>query len=273
VSDRQLPPEIDTGVAHVARVYDYMLGGTTNFEVDRRAAELSAAPVGGMAAVRFSTRSNRAFLGRAVRHLATELGIHQFLDVGTGLPTEHNVHQVAQAYEPTSRVVYVDNDPIVLAHAEVLLESNSEGTTSYINGDLRDPKNILLRAEAILDMSEPVAALFFTILHTIRDDEDPWGLVSHLVSALPAGSCLAITALTGDFTPEAMSRSKEVLDREMHEPFVLRTRAEITRFFDGTELIDPGLVPINDWYPDDGIPPVTEGSMVPPIYGGIGRKP
>jgi hypothetical protein len=273
VTDRPPPPGIDTSVAHVARVYDYMLGGTTNYDVDRRAAELAAAPVGGMEAIRFATRSNRAFLGRAVRYLATEAGVQQFLDVGTGLPTEQNVHQVAQRHQPTARIVYVDNDPTVLSHARVLLESNPEGATSYINGDLRDPQNILLRAEATLDFAEPVGVLLFTILHTIRDDEDPWTIVAGLLDAVPPGSYLAMSHLTGDLSPRQMADSKEVLDEEMHEPFILRTHADISRFFEDTDLVDPGLVPINDWKPDDAMPAApADITMPPPIYGAVARK-
>jgi hypothetical protein len=255
----------------VTRVYDYMLGGTTNFEVDRQAAEQAAAPMGGMAAVRFSTQSNRAFLGRAVRHLAAEAGIRQFLDVGAGLPTEQNVHQVAQRHAPSSRIVYVDRDPIVLVYAQHLLASTSEGATSYINGDLHDAQNILLRAESTLDFTEPVAVLMFTILHNVLDADDPWGIVHELMAAMPSGSHLAISHLTGDFSPKEMAEGKEVLDREMHEPFILRTRDQILRFFDGTDLVDPGLVNINRWRPDDAIP-AAPNEFPPPIYGAVGRK-
>ena len=266
-------PAIDTTVAHVARVYDYMLGGTTNFEVDREAAERSAEPAGGIEAWRHSTRSNRAFLGRAVRWLAQERGIRQFLDLGSGLPTEQNVHQVAQAAAPDSRIVYVDNDPIVLAHAHALLDSDASGATSYINGDLRDPENILLRAAATLDLTEPVAVLLFTILHTIRDDEDPWGLVAEFVAAVPSGSYLAITHLTGDFNPDVMAQVKAALDDDMAEPFMLRSSDEILRFFDGTEIEPPGLVHINEWHLElSPAPPPPAGDVAAPIYGGVARK-
>jgi SAM-dependent methyltransferase len=267
------PPEVDTTVAHVARVYDYMLGGTTNFEVDRLAAERSAEPVGGMAVIRHSTRSNRAFLGRAVRWLAQERGIRQFLDLGSGLPTEQNVHQVAQETAPESRVVYVDNDPIVLAHAHTLLESSSEGSTWYINGDVRDVEEIILRAEASLDFDQPVAILLFTILHTLRDDEEPWALVAELVKAVRPGSYLAISHLTADFAPEAMRASSDRINEDMAEPFVLRTKDDILRFFTGTEMEEPGLVHINEWHlelPPE--PPPPAGGIPAPIYGGVGRK-
>lgn len=267
------PPEIDTTVAHMTRVYEYMLGGKTYFPVDREAAERSAEPAGGIEAWRHSTRSNRAFLGRVVRWLARERGIRQFLDLGSGLPTEQNVHQVAQEAAPESRVVYVDNDPIVLAHAQVLLESSSEGATSYINGDLRDVGNILLRAEATLDYAEPVAVLLFTILHAVRDSDDPWALVAELVDAMAPGSFMAISHLTGDFNPAVMDQVSDALNEDMAEPFVMRSRDEILRFFDGTHLTEPGLVHINEWHLDvPPAPPPQPGDVAAPIYGGVARK-
>jgi SAM-dependent methyltransferase len=267
------PPEIDTTTAHVTRVYDYMLGGTTNFEVDREAAERSAEPAGGIEAWRHSTRSNRAFLGRVVRWLAEERGIRQFLDLGSGLPTEQNVHQVAQQAALESRVVYVDNDPIVLAYADRLLESTSEGATAYISGDVRDPANIRLRAEVTLDFTEPVAILMFTILHTVADRDDPRRIVAELVDAVVPGSYLAISHLTGDFNPEIMGKVEESLDTDMAEPFILRTGDDILRFFEGTKIEDPGLVHINDWHLEiPPPPPPPAGDVRAPIYGGVGRK-
>jgi hypothetical protein len=267
------PPEVDTSVAHVARVYDYMLGGTTNFAVDREAAERSAGPAGGIEAWRHSTRSNRAFLGRAVRWLVQKGGVRQFLDLGSGLPTEANVHEVAQQVARDSRVVYVDNDPIVLAHASSLLDTTSEGATAYVNGDLRDPANILLRAEATLDLAEPVAVLLFTILHTLRDEEDPWAMVAELVEAVPPGSYLAISHLSGDFNPDVMTQVSATLNEDMAEPFVLRKKDEILRFFDGVELVEPGLVHVNEWHLElSPSPPPLAGDVVAPIYAGIARK-
>lgn len=267
------PPGIDATVAHVARVYEYMLGGKNYFEVDRLAAERSAEPAGGIEAWRHSTQSNRAFLGRAVRWLAQERGIRQFLDLGSGLPTEENVHQVAQRAALDSRIVYVDNDPLVLVHANTLLESSPEGATSYINGDLRDVKNIFLRAEATLDFAEPVAVLLFTILHTVADADDPWAIVAELVDGIVPGSYLAISHLTGDFNPEVMSQVSDALNEDMAEPFVLRTHDEIARFLDGTDLEEPGLAHINEWHLElPPAPPPQPGDVAAPIYGGVARK-
>lgn len=273
--DRFVPgvPGIDTSKAHVSRVYDAMLGGTAHFDVDREAAEAAAAPIGGMEAARYSTRSNRAFLGRAVRWLVEEAGIRQFLDLGSGLPTADNVHQVAQQIAPESRVVYVDFDPIVLAHAHTLMESTPEGAATFVVADLRDRDTVLDGARQQLDLARPIGLLMFTILHNVLDSEDPWAIVARYLDALPSVSYLAITHLTGDFNPEEMARGKEALDERMAEPFVMRARDDILRFFDGTDLVEPGLVPINDWHLElPPSPPERPGSVAPPIYGGVGRK-
>ena len=175
---------LDTSVAHPARVYDYWLGGKDNFAADREAAErvLAAAP-----GLRFRVRANRAFLGRTTRYLAGEAGIRQFLDIGTGIPTADNTHEVAQLAAPDSRVVYIDNDPIVLLHAQALLRSTPQGTTDYLQADLRDPGTILDRAAAVLDLGQPVAVMLLGILHLIQDSEDPWGIVARLMAVMPAG--------------------------------------------------------------------------------------
>jgi hypothetical protein len=279
MSDRTSPadrgldiPPIDTTKAHIARIYDYMLGGTTNFEVDRRAAEATAATAGGMEAVRASTRGNRALLRRVVRYLVTEEGIRQFLDIGSGLPTEQNVHQVAQEAAPESRIVYVDNDPIVLAHSHTLMASTPEGAVKYVVADLRDTGTVLSQAAETLDFGKPTAVLLFTILHHILDREDPWGIVRRLVDAVPSGSYLAISHLTGDFNPQEMAQGKEVLDREMAEPFIMRPKADIERFFEGLEMVEPGLVHIGDWRPDADTPQPV-GGFKAPIWGGVARIP
>ncbi|MGH9210923.1 MAG: SAM-dependent methyltransferase [Acidimicrobiales bacterium] len=266
--------DIDREKAHVARVYDAMLGGYSHFEIDRRVAEAAAAASGGMEAVRYSTRSNRAFLGRAVRWLVDD-GVRQFLDLGSGLPVEDNVHQVAQRMAPECRVLYVDFDPVVLAHATTMIESTEDGTAEFIVADMREPEMILAEAAQTLDFTRPIALLLFTILHNVLDSDDPARLVARYLDAVPSGSYLAISHLTGDFNPVEMAKGKEVLDEQMAESFILRSYDEILGFFTGTELVDPGLVHINEWHPDlPPQPPERPGiSHVAPIYGGVGQKP
>jgi hypothetical protein len=240
--------DIVTDVAHVARIYDYMLGGTTNFEADRRAAERAAEPMGGMPAV-----------------------IRQFLDLGSGIPTMDNVHEVAQRAAPECRVVYVDFEPIVTAHAH--MRRDSAGPLDYIIEDIRKVETVLSGAGKTLDFTQPVGVLMFTILHNFRSEEDPWALVRRYMGAVPPGSYLASSNLTGDFTPGEMAETKAALDEDMAEPFVLRSRDEIARFYEGLELVEPGLVNVNDWHPDDAIPTMPPGVVVAPIYGGVAHKP
>jgi hypothetical protein len=190
--------KIDTSVAHSARIYDYWLGGKDNFAADREAGELVIASRPGL---RESVRANRAFLGRVVRLLAGELGIRQFLDVGTGIPSANNTHEVAQQVAPDARIVYTDNDPIVLAHARALLTSSKPGATAYLDIDLRDIDKLLQRAADTLDFSQPIAIMLLGILHLIPDDEDPWGMVARLVDAVPSGSYLVITHPASDLLP------------------------------------------------------------------------
>jgi hypothetical protein len=274
--DRYRPTvaDIDRNTAHVARVYDAMLGGHSHFEIDRQVAEAAAVPMGGMDAVHYSTGCNRDFLGRAVRWLAEVGGVRQFLDLGSGLPTERNVHEVAQDVAAECRVVYVDFDPVVLAHAHTMMESTPEGAADLLVADLREPDTILARAAETLDFAQPIGLLMSTILHTLLDSEDPWGLVARYLDSVPSGSYLAISHLTGDFNPGEMARTKEVLDEGMAEPFVMRSREDILRFFDGTELLDPGQVHINEWHPElsDQLPEKPNASIVAPIVGGIGLK-
>jgi hypothetical protein len=228
-------------VAHSARMYDYYLGGKDNFAADREAAEkvLASFP-----AMRTTARENRAFLRRVVTYLAGEAGIHQFLDIGTGIPTADNTHEVAQRVAPDSRVVYADNDPIVLTHARALLVG---GSTAYLNADLRDPDNILAQLRAVLDLKSPVALLLVSVLQFLTDDDDPYAIVGRLLSALPAGSYLAISHATGDFLPTGTGVAGQRIYDEAGIPLQLRTHEEISRFFDGCELISPGLVPISEW--------------------------
>jgi hypothetical protein len=263
-----LPPEINTGKAHPARVYDYMLGGKDNFAADRALADAVTAA---MPSAPIMARANRAFLGRAVRYLAEEAGIRQFLDIGTGIPAAGNTHAVAQAVASESRVVYVDNDPIVLAHARALMTSAPVGATAFIQADLREPDKILAdpALHSTLDLGEPVALMLIAILMYVRDDENPRGIVSALLDALPSGSFLTISHPSADFSPAEAADAVAASVRSGIS-FTPRTQAEVALFFDGLELVDPGVVPVLAWRPD-GAPPTDPGSVY--YYGAVGRKP
>jgi hypothetical protein len=254
-------------VAHIARVYDYWLGGKDNYAADREAGEaaLQAYPY-----IAGGVRANRAFLARVARYLAGEAGIRQFLDIGTGIPTANNTHEVAQAVAPDSRVVYVDNDPIVLAHARALLTSSPEGTTAYLDADFRDIDKILKVASQTLDFSEPVAIMLIALLHLVDDEADPYGNVGKLVAAVPSGSYLAISHLSSDIMASAArTQAHDRLRELMHEKMTIRNHEEVASFFSGLELIEPGLVPITQWRPD------TEAEAKSPtaLWGGVARKP
>ncbi len=257
----------DTSVAHPARMYDYYLGGKDNFPADRKAAEevLAVLPEG-----RDMARANRAFLGRAVRFLAGAAGIRQFLDIGTGLPTQGNTNEVAHAVAPGSRVVYVDNDPIVLVHARALLAAHDQSRTTVIQADLRVPDGILAHPEvhATLDFDQPMAILLVAILHFIRDQEDPAGIVARLKQVMSPGSYLVISHGTQDFDPALAQQAVRPYNRAT-APFVLRSKDEIAGFFDGLDLVDPGLVQIPLWQPDGPLPSSLDRIW---LYGGIGRK-
>jgi hypothetical protein len=243
-------PEFDTSVAHQARVYDYLLGGKDNYAADRAAADawLAVNPD-----TVFTARENRAFLGRAVRYLTAEAGMRQFLDIGTGIPTAGNTHQVAQAIAPETRVVYVDYDPIVLAHARALLTSGGAGATEYIDADLRDTGTILDQARQLLDFTEPIAVTLVSILHAIPDADDPHAIVATLMDAVPSGSYLAISHMGSDLIPSATLREmKDVAKRMSLQQYAYRSRDQVTRFFDGTDLAEPGLVPVHKWRPEPG---------------------
>ncbi|HEX9033232.1 MAG TPA: SAM-dependent methyltransferase [Streptosporangiaceae bacterium] len=259
----------DTGVAHSSRVYNYWLGGKDNFAADRAAAELA---IEAFPQIVVSARANRAFLGRAVRFLAGEAGIRQFLDIGTGIPAASNTHEVAQAIAPESRVLYVDNDPIVLAHARALLASNPAGATDYIDADLRDPRTILEAAAGLLDFSEPVAVMLLAILHFIGDDDKPHEIVAELMSALAPGSYLAITHGTADITfvgEDVSNATIDGLNQAMVENITVRDRATVARFFDGLELVEPGLVPVSAWREASA----AEAGQPVVLWAGVGRKP
>jgi hypothetical protein len=257
-------PAFDTSVAHQARMYDYWLGGKDNFAADRKAAEEALAAYPGMAQL---ARANRAFLGRVIRYLAGEAGIRQFLDIGTGIPTASNTHQVAQEVAPECRVVYVDYDPVVLSHARALLTSTPEGATDYIDADLRDPGHVLEEAAHTLDFTKPVAVTMLAILHAIGDGEDPYGIVAKIMAALPSGSYLAISHLPSDLEPDKLAESRDRVNRISHQQYTHRSHAQVLRFFDGLEMVEPGLVELRKWRP------AVEGSRVTPGWCGLGRKP
>jgi SAM-dependent methyltransferase len=263
---REVPLDLDTSVAHVARVYDYWLGGKDNFAADRAAGEqaIQAYPD-----IVYSVRANRAFLARAVRYLAGEAGIRQFLDIGTGIPTANNTHEVAQDVAPGSNVVYVDNDPVVLTHARALLVSGEQGHTSYIDADLRDTGRILAEAAQTLDFSRPVAIMLMAILQHIDEAEDPYAIVDSLLAAVPPGSYLAISHPAADIETEAMAQMAERLNKLMAEKVTFRNRQQVARFFEGLELVEPGMVRVQEWRPASEI----EAKSPAALWGGVGRKP
>ncbi|MEU1270315.1 SAM-dependent methyltransferase [Streptomyces sp. NPDC005799] len=242
---------IDTTKAHPARVYDVFLGGKDNYPVDRAAAAagLAANPRGYL-----DVRHNRDFLRRAVNTLAQDDGIRQFLDIGTGLPTAENVHQIAQRIIPDSRVVYVDNDPVVLTHARALLTSGPEGRTDYVDADFNNPAHILEQAAKTLDFDQPIALCLVAILHFVKDAE-AYPIVRELIEALPSGSRLVLSHLTEDLNPENI-RAVQRTYTERGFTFVLRTRAEVERFFteSSLELAEPGVVPVHRWRADHAAP-------------------
>ncbi|RDI61283.1 SAM-dependent methyltransferase [Nocardia pseudobrasiliensis] len=270
----RLPTKIDTNVAHEARVYDYWLGGRDNYPADRALGDAIAAHV---PAIREMARANRAFLGRAVRYVIQDLGINQFLDIGTGIPTAGNTHEVAQQIDPAARIVYVDNDPIVLAHARALMASTREGRTAFIHADLHDPEAIL--AEPVLaetlDLDRPVALMLVAVLMYFRDEDDPHGIVTRLLKALPPGSCLVITHPTADFDPRAMMNVVLASERA-GITFYPRSHAETESLFGGTEIIEPGVVPVITWRPELADDSATAAPADPKsawYWAGVGRKP
>ncbi|SNR91132.1 O-Methyltransferase involved in polyketide biosynthesis [Streptosporangium subroseum] len=255
--------ELDTSVAHSARLWNYLLGGKDNFAADREAAEQVLAF---MPELVQSARFNREFLGRAVRHLAGEAGVRQFLDIGTGLPTADNTHEVAQATAPDSRVVYVDNDPMVLAHARALLTSSPEGATDYLDADVRDPDRILAEARRTLDFGQPIAVMLLGIVNFVIDDDEAYEIVRTLMDAVPAGSYLVMSHPTREVNAEAVDRALEMWNDGGSAQMAVRTPQQIARFFDGLDLLDPGLVTCSRWRPDgNDTTPTSE-------FGAVGRK-
>lgn len=261
------PASFDTTVAHPARVYDYWLGGKDNFAADRAAAErvIAVRPT-----ILRDIRANRAFLRRAMAYLAAEAGLRQFLDVGTGIPTSPNVHEVVQGIAPEARVVYVDNDPIVLAHARALLTSTPEGATAYIDADLRDSAKILQEAARTLEFSRPVAVVLVGVLHLISDDQDPYGIAARLMAATPPGSYLVVSHPASDVNAEVVAEGARHYNQTVGTPQTRRSLAEVSRFFDGLELAEPGVVQCHRWHPEPGV--AIEDYEVSG-WVGVGRKP
>jgi hypothetical protein len=256
----------DFRAAHPARVYDYWLGGKDNFEADRIAGEetIAAYP-----AIRASARANRAFLARTVRYLAAQEGIRQFLDIGTGLPTANNTHEVAQSVAASSRIVYVDNDPLVLSHARALLTSSPEGVTAYLDADLRDADKILEQAADTLDFSQPVAIMLLAILHYIPDLAEAQRIVARLISALPSGGYVTISHAASDISAEEMAEMIRRMNEHLAEGnHVGRPRAVVAQFFEGLELLEPGVVKVTEWRPES----TAEAEGPTSLWGGVGRK-
>jgi len=246
-------------------MYDYYLGGKDNYPADREAAEaaMTANPN-----ARATARANRAFMTRAARYLA-ESGVRQFLDIGTGLPTSPNLHETVQAVDPRARIVYVDNDPIVLVHAQALLTSHPEGMTAYVNADLRDPARIL-EADGLhraLDLNQPVAVSLIAILHFVPDDDEALHIVRTLLDPLPSGSCLSISHAAGDLDPAMDIVAAGYRDRGL--PMVTRDRRRFAALFAGLDLLEPGVVPFDRWRPDQ---PLTDDDAVAGGYGAVARK-
>ena len=259
-------PDFDISVPHIARVYDYWLGGKDNFAADRELGERTLQAYPNLV---FSVRANRAFLARAVRFLAAEAGIRQFLDIGTGIPSANNTHEVAQATAPDCRVVYVDNDPIVLAHAQALLTSTPEGACAYLDADLRDPDKILAEAADTLDFSQPVAVMLVAVVHFVGDDAEASAIVNRLIDACVPGSFVTISHAASDIDAEQQTEMVRRLNQSVAEKATLRDRAGVARLFDGFELIEPGLVRAVKWRPDTDL----EAASPAVLWGGVAGKP
>jgi trans-aconitate methyltransferase len=258
-------PDFDTSVPHIARVYDYWLGGKDNFAADRDLGERTLQAYPNLA---FSVRANRAFLARTVRYLVSECGISQFLDVGTGIPTADNTHEVAQRLAPASKIVYVDNDPIVLAHAQALLTSVPEGACDYVDADLNDPAAILAAARRTLDFSKPVAVMLIAVMHFVGDYARASAIINTLMDACPAGSYLTLSHAASDIDGEQMTEMVRRLNESSPEKTYLRDRAGVTRLFDGYELVEPGVIRAAEWRPDSEL----EAKSPAALWGGVARK-
>ncbi|MGX4692837.1 SAM-dependent methyltransferase [Streptomyces sp. JNUCC 63] len=261
--------EIDTSRPHPARMYDWYLGGKDNYPVDE---EMGRQMVALEPRVPVMAKVNRAFMHRATRWLAGQ-GVRQFLDIGTGIPTEPNLHQVAQAVAPDTRVVYCDNDPIVLAHAAALLRSTPEGVTEYLQADVRDPATIMEGARKVLDLGRPVALSMIALLHFVPDEDGAHELVSRLLAELPSGSYLVMTHATADFSQDESATEAAARLRAAGVTLALRSREEFTRFFDGLEPVEPGVEIVHKWHPELGDPVPGQDDGVIPGYGAVARKP
>jgi S-adenosyl methyltransferase len=259
-------PDFDTSAPHIARVYDYWLGGKDNFAADRELGERTLAAYPNLV---FSVRANRAFLARTVRFLAAEAGIRQFLDIGTGIPTANNTHEVAQRAAPDSRIVYVDNDPIVLSHAKALLKSSPQGACAYIDADLRDPEEIVATAADTLDFGRPVAVMLIAVMHFVGDDAEASAIIGKLMGACVPGSFVALSHVGSDIDTDQQTEMVRRLNQSVAEKATMRDRAGVTRLFDGLELVDPGVVRVTGWRPDSGL----EAASPTGLWGGVARKP
>jgi hypothetical protein len=258
-------PSFDTSVPHIARVYDYWLGGKDNFAADRELGERTLQAYPNLA---YSVRANRAFLYRAARFLARDQGIRQFLDIGTGIPTADNTHEVAQHYAPDSRIVYVDNDPIVLSHSKALLKSDPAGVCAYLDADLNDPQAILTAAAKTLDFSKPVAIMLIAVIHFVADDDAAKSIIDQLSAAVPAGSYVALSHAASDIDAEQMAEMVKRINSSGAETTTLRNRAQVTRLFDGLDLVEPGVIRAAEWRPDSELGARTPAAM----WAGVARK-
>ncbi|MFF0015601.1 SAM-dependent methyltransferase [Streptomyces sp. NPDC005374] len=258
-------PKIDTSVPHSARIWNYWLGGKDNYPVDEAAGDAYTAVFPGIVTI---ARGSRAFLRRTITYLVSEAGVRQFLDVGTGLPTAQNTHEVAQRIAPEARIVYVDNDPMVLSHARALLYSTREGATSYIDADVTDPDRILAAAAQTLDFGRPVALVLSNILGHVADHDQARSIVTRLMSALPSGSHLCVNDGSLGIDP-VFEQAQDAYNKSGAVPYILRTVEEITGFFDGLELVAPGVVPVTHWRPEPGSPAPDAVAE----HGGLARKP
>ena len=267
LSGQQWGAAVDTTTANTARVWNYWLGGKDNYPIDEVVGDQIAAA---MPQIVDLARAVRGFLVRAVTYLVAEVGISQFLDIGTGLPTANNTHEVAQATNPRCRVVYVDNDPLIMVHARALLTSTSEGKTDYIEADVRDTATILQQAAQTLDFNEPVALILLGIMEHIIDDDEAYAIVNRLLDALPSGSYLVLSDATTDIGGEAMRESIRLWNENAKPPINPRSHQQIARFFDRLELLEPGIVSVSLWRPNFGNigAPAQVGNI-----GGVGRKP
>jgi hypothetical protein len=261
-NDEQQTPQLDTSIPHTARIWNYLLGGKDNFAADRAVGDQILL---GQPDFAEKARLCRAFLARAVRYLAGEAGVSQFLDIGTGLPTANNTHEVAQSVRPESRIVYVDNDPLVLTHARALLTSKPEGVTSYIDADMYDMDLVLREAAGTLDFSRPVAVLFMGVLGHVGDDTVAQGMVRRALDAVPSGSYLALYDSV-DITPEVIEAAR-IWNESAALPYYLRSEARLGQFFSGLEMVEPGLVQVTRWRPEGEARDDVEQ------FGAVGRKP